>query len=71
MSDCPEKLAEVTMRKEEHPAAFADRLLEAFKTYSGSLDITTEDVGYKSALINKSDPQTRSAIEMLVTHLRL
>lgn len=57
------------MRKGEHPAAFADRLLEAFKTYSGYPDIMTEGVGYKFALINKSDPQTHSPIEMSVTHL--
>ena len=54
----PEKLAEVTMRKGEHPAAFADGLLEAFKTYIGSPDIMTEDVGYTFALINKSESQT-------------
>ena len=65
----PEKLAEVSMRQGEHPAAFADRLLEAFTTYSGYPDIMTEDISYKFALINKSDPQTRSAIEMFVTHL--
>ena len=65
----PEKLAEVSMRQGEHPAAFADRLLEAFTTYSGYPDIMTEDINYKFALINKSDPQTRSAIEMFVTHL--
>lgn len=48
----PEKLAEVTMRKGEQPAGFAERLLEAFKTYSG---ITTEDVRYKFALFADYD----------------
>ena len=65
----PEKLAEVTMKKGEHPVAFADRLMDAFKTYSGFPDITTEDVVFKSALITKCDPQTRAAIDMFVTHV--
>lgn len=63
-----DKLSEVKMREEEHPVVFANRLLEMFKTYGGFPDITTEDVRYKSSLISKSDPQTRSAIYMHVTH---
>ena len=50
--------------------AFADKLLEAFKTYSGSPDIVTGCWQcWKFDLINESYPLTRSTIEMLVTHL--
>ena len=65
----PEKLAEVTMRKWEHTASFADSLQEAFKTYSGQPDLMTEDVGYEFALIYKTDPQIHSSIEKSLTHL--
>ncbi|KAL2103963.1 hypothetical protein ACEWY4_000831 [Coilia grayii] len=64
-----EKLTGVTMRKGEHPKVFANRLLEAFKTYSGFPDTTTESVAYKSALINKCDPHTNAAINMHVNYL--
>jgi len=48
------------MRKGEHPAVFSERLFETYKTFSGNPDITKNDVGFMSALINKSDPLTRS-----------
>ncbi|XP_060726910.1 uncharacterized protein LOC132846279 [Tachysurus vachellii] len=64
-----DKISDVHMRKGEHPMAFSERLLETFKTFSGNPDITPNDVSFKSALINKCDSLTRSAVSMFVTHL--
>lgn len=64
-----DRISEMRMRKGEHPAAFSERLLEMFKTFSGNPDITKNDVSFKTALINKCDPLTRSAVTMLVTPL--
>ncbi|XP_027000598.1 posterior protein [Tachysurus fulvidraco] len=64
-----DKISDVHMRTGEHPMAFSERLLETFKTFSGNPDITPNDVSFKSALINKCDSLTRSAVSMFVTHL--
>lgn len=62
-----DKISEMHMRKGEHPAAFSERLLETFKNFSGNPDITKNDVTFKSALINKCDSLTHSAVSMFVT----
>lgn len=64
-----DKISETHMKKGEHPRVFSERLLEMFKTFSGNPDITHDDVSFKSALINKCDPLTHSAVTMLVTPL--
>jgi len=64
-----DRISEMQMRKGEHPAAFSERLLETFKTFSGNPEITQNDISFKTALISKCDSSTRSAVTMFVTPL--
>jgi len=64
-----DRISEMQMRKGEHPAAFSERLLETFKTFSGNPEITQNDISFKTALISKCDSSTRAAVTMFVTPL--
>jgi len=44
-----DRISEMQMRKGEHPAAFSERLLETFKTFSGNPEITQNDISFKTA----------------------
>ena len=59
-----EKITEVVMYQGEHPAAYAARLWEVFRSYSGIANLTPQDPVFKSALIAQSDVYTRNALAL-------
>lgn len=56
-----DKISEVQRRKGEHPALFAERLLKAFRTFSGNPNMTQNEISFKSAFVSKCAPLTLNA----------